>query len=48
VAFEKWSKTNNICLMLFYFRKEKNATQTREKIYAVYKENAVSERVCKN
>jgi len=34
--------------MLFYFRKGKNATQTRKKICAVYGEDAVSERVCQN
>lgn len=32
--------------MLFYFRKGKNATQTRRKISAVYGEDAVSERMC--
>ncbi|XP_026823949.1 histone-lysine N-methyltransferase SETMAR-like [Ooceraea biroi] len=35
-------------LMLFYFHKRKNATQTKEKIRAVYGEDAVSERVCQN
>ncbi|EZA62154.1 Histone-lysine N-methyltransferase SETMAR, partial [Ooceraea biroi] len=35
-------------LMLFYFHKGKNATQTKEKICAVYGEDAVSERVCQN
>jgi len=34
--------------MLFYFRKEKNATQTRKKICAMYGKDAVSERVCQN
>jgi len=34
--------------MLFYFRKGKNATQTRKKKSAVYGEGAVSERVCRN
>jgi len=34
--------------MLFYFRKGKNATQTRKKLCAVYEEDAVSERVCQN
>jgi len=34
--------------MLFYFRKRKNATQTRKKICAVYGEDAVSKRVCQN
>lgn len=34
------------CLMLFYFRKGRNATQTKKKICDVYGENAVSERVC--
>ena len=33
------------CLMLFYFRKGKNATQTKKRC-AVYGEDAVSERVC--
>jgi len=32
--------------MLFYFRKGKNATQTRKKICAVYGEDAVSDRMC--
>jgi len=36
------------CLMLFYFRKGKNATQTRKKICPVYGEDAVSERVYQN
>jgi len=36
------------CLMLFYFRKGKNATQTRKKKCAVYEEDVVSERVCQN
>ncbi|XP_026826501.1 histone-lysine N-methyltransferase SETMAR-like [Ooceraea biroi] len=35
-------------LMLFYFHKGKNATQTKEKICAVYGEDVVSERVCQN
>jgi len=34
--------------MLFYFWKEKNATQTKKKRCAVYGENTVSERVCQN
>ena len=34
------------CIMLFYFRKGKNATQTQKKICAVYGENAVSKRMC--
>jgi len=34
--------------MLFYFRKRKNATQTRKKICAVCEEDAVSKRVCQN
>lgn len=34
------------CIMLFYFRKGKNATQTRRKICAAYGEDAVSERMC--
>lgn len=33
-------------IMLFYFRKGKNAAKTRKKICAVYGENAVSERMC--
>jgi len=40
---------NNVffrCIMLFYFRKDKNVTQTRKKIYAVYREDAVSECMC--
>lgn len=36
------------CLMLFYFRKGKNATQAKRKIWSIYGENAVSERVCQN
>lgn len=36
------------CLMLFYFRKGKNATQAKKKICAVYGDDAVSERVCQN
>ncbi|XP_014487330.1 PREDICTED: histone-lysine N-methyltransferase SETMAR-like [Dinoponera quadriceps] len=40
---------NNVffrCIMLFYYRNGKNATQTRNKICAVYGEDAVSERMC--
>ncbi|XP_054739568.1 uncharacterized protein LOC129245432 [Anastrepha obliqua] len=33
------------CLMLFYFRKNKTATDTKRKICAVYGDDAVSERV---
>lgn len=33
-------------IMLFYFRKGKNAAQTQKKICAVYGEDAVSERMC--
>ncbi|XP_029408059.2 uncharacterized protein LOC115066469 [Bactrocera dorsalis] len=33
------------CLMLFYFRKNKTATETKRKICAVYGNDAVSERV---
>ena len=39
---------NNVffwCIMLFYFRKGKNATQTRKKIYVVYGEDAISDRM---
>jgi transposase len=34
-------------IMLFYFKKGKNATQTQGKICAVYGENAVNERTCR-
>ena len=40
---------NNVffrCIMLFYFRKGKNATQIRKKICVVYGEDAVSDRMC--
>ena len=39
---------NNVffrCTMLFYFRKGKNATQTRKKICVVYGEDAISDRM---
>lgn len=36
------------CLMLYYYRKGKNASQTKKKICAVYGKGTVSERVCQN
>ena len=32
--------------MLYYFKKGKNATETHEKIYAVYGEGAVTHQTC--
>ena len=40
---------NNVffrCIILFYFCKGKNATQTRKKICVVYGEDTVSDRMC--
>ena len=34
------------CMMLYYFKKGKNATETQEKICAVYGEGAVTHRKC--
>ena len=34
------------CLMLYYFRKGKNATEMQKKICAVYKEGSVTDRTC--
>lgn len=34
-------------IMLFYFKKGKNATQTQRKIYAVYGEDAIKEQTCR-
>lgn len=36
------------CLKFFYFHKRKNATQTKNKICAVYGKDAVCEYVCQN
>lgn len=33
-------------IMLFYFKKSKNASETQKKICAVYGEDAVNERTC--
>ena len=35
-------------ILLFYFRKEKNASQTRKKLRAVYGDEALKERQCQN
>ena len=32
--------------MLYYFKKGKNATEMQKKIYAVYGEVAVTDRIC--
>ena len=34
------------CLMLYYFKKGKNATETQKKICAVYGEGAVTDQTC--
>ena len=34
------------CIMLYYFKKSKNATQTQKKICAVCGEGAVTDRTC--
>ena len=33
-------------IMLYYFKKGKNATETQKKICAVYREGAVTDRTC--
>ena len=33
-------------IMLYYFKKGKNATETQKKICAVYEEGAVTDRTC--
>ena len=33
-------------IMLYYFKKSKNATETQKKIYAVYGEGAVTDQLC--
>ena len=35
-------------IMLYYFKKGKNATETQKKICAVYEEGAVTDRTCQN
>ena len=32
-------------IILYYFRKGKNATETQKNIYAVYREDAVTDRI---
>ena len=34
------------CIMLYYFKKGKNATETQKQICAVYGEGAVTDRTC--
>ena len=34
------------CIMLYYFKKDKNATETQNKICAVYGEGAVTDQTC--
>ena len=34
------------CIMFYYFKKDKNATEMQKKIYAVYGEGAVTDRMC--
>ena len=34
------------CVMLYYFKKGKNATETQKKICAVYGEGAVTDQTC--
>ena len=34
------------CIMLYYFKKGKNATETQTKICAVYGKGAVADRTC--
>ena len=36
------------CIMFYYFKKDKNATEMQKKIYAVYGEGAVTDRTCQN
>ena len=35
-------------ILLYYFRKSKNAAQTRKKLYYVYNEKSLTERQCQN
>ena len=35
-------------ILLYYFRKGKNAVQTRKKMYDVYGEKLLTERQCQN
>ena len=35
-------------ILLFYFRKEKNASQAHKKLCAVYGDEALKERLCQN
>ena len=37
---------NILCIMLYYFKKGKNATETQKQICAVYGEGAVTDRTC--
>jgi len=49
VAFERWSKTNNIFVFdAFLFLQGKKCNANQKKICAVYGEDDVSERVCQN
>jgi len=48
VAFERWSKTNNIFGDAFLFSQGEKCNANQKKICAVYGEDAVSERVCQN
>ena len=34
------------CILLYYFKKGKNATETQKRICAVYGEGAVTDRTC--
>ena len=34
------------CIMLYYFKKGKNTTETQKKICAVYGEDAVTDQAC--
>ena len=34
------------CIMFYYFKKGKNATEMQKKICAVYKEGSVTDRTC--
>ena len=36
------------CMMLCYFKKGKNATETHKKIYAIYGEGAVADQTCQS
>ena len=35
-------------ILLYYFRKDKNAVQARKKLYDVYGEKSLTERECQN